>query len=137
MYQFTHFLTYLLTYSMQRSPFWEANWFSVSQKIHRILWNLKVHIVCTRARHLSLYWASSIHSILPLPEDPLNIILPSTSGSYKWLFPSGFPTLYMPLLPLLHATCLAYLILDFITQIILGEEHRSLSSSLCSSKELL
>ena len=65
----------------------------------------------------------------------LNIILPSTSGSSKWLFPSGFPTqtLYMPLLTLLLATCLAHLILDFITQTILGEEYRSLSSSLRSS----
>jgi len=64
----------------------------------------------------------------------LNIILPSTSGFSKWPFPSGFPTktLYTPLLALLHATCLAYLILEFITQTILGEEYRSLSSSLCS-----
>ena len=33
----------LLTYSMQQSPSWEANWFAASQEIPRILWNPKVH----------------------------------------------------------------------------------------------
>jgi hypothetical protein len=33
----------LLTYSMQQSPSWEANWFVASQEIHHILWNPKVH----------------------------------------------------------------------------------------------
>ena len=36
-------LTQLITYSMVQSPSWEANWFAASQKISRILWNLKVH----------------------------------------------------------------------------------------------
>jgi len=35
-------LTYLLTYSMEQSPSCEANWFSASQEILRILWNPKV-----------------------------------------------------------------------------------------------
>ena len=34
---------FLLTYSMQHSPSWEANWFSASQEIPLILWNPKVH----------------------------------------------------------------------------------------------
>ena len=34
---------YLLTYSMEQSPSWEANRFSASQEIPRILWNPKVH----------------------------------------------------------------------------------------------
>ena len=34
---------YLLTYSMEQKPSWEANWFSASQEISRILWNPKVH----------------------------------------------------------------------------------------------
>jgi len=37
------FPTYLLTYSVKQSPSWEANRFSASQEIPRILWNPKVH----------------------------------------------------------------------------------------------
>jgi len=36
-------LTYLLTYSMEQSPSWEANRFSLSPEIPRILWNPIVH----------------------------------------------------------------------------------------------
>jgi hypothetical protein len=39
----TYHLTYLLTYSMVQSPSLEANWFTASQEIPRILWNPKVH----------------------------------------------------------------------------------------------
>ena len=49
-------------------------------------------------------------------------------------FPSGFPTktLYTLLLSPTCATCPTHLILDFITRTMLGEEYRSLSSSLGS-----
>ena len=39
----TELLIYLLTYRREQSPSWEANRFSVSQEISRILWNSKVH----------------------------------------------------------------------------------------------
>ena len=39
----TYLITYVLTYSMQLSPSGEANRFSASQEIPRILSNLKVH----------------------------------------------------------------------------------------------
>ena len=75
-------------------------------------------------RHHSISWKTGLilssHLCLGLP-----------SG----LFLSGFltKTLYMPLLSLIRATCPAHLILlDFITRTILGEEYRSLSSTLCS-----
>jgi len=56
-------------------------------------------------------------------------------GLPSGLFLSGFPTenLYTTLLSPIRATCPTYLILlDFITRKTLGEQYRSLSSSLCS-----
>ena len=35
--------TYLITYSMEQSPSWKANWFSATQQIHCILWHPKGH----------------------------------------------------------------------------------------------
>jgi len=66
----------------------------------------------------------------------LNIILPSTPVSFQVVsFPqiSQTKTIYSPLLSLIHATCPTYLIfLYLITRNILGEEYRSVSSSVCS-----
>ena len=92
----------------------------------------------TSVRHLSLSCASPIQSIYPHPTSWISIIILSTHqrlGLPSGLFPSGFPTksLYNRLSSPLRATCQAHLILlDFITRTILGEEYRSLSSSLCS-----
>ena len=64
-----------------------------------------------------------------------NSILPSTPGSSKWPFSLRFPTktLYTPPLSPIRATCPAHIILlDLITRTILGEQYRSLISSLCS-----
>ena len=53
------------------------------------------------------------------------------SGLFPWGFPTKTP--YTPLLSPIHNTCPTHLILlDLITGIILGEEYRSLSSSLHS-----
>ena len=65
----------------------------------------------------------------------LNIILPSTSGSPNWTLTLSFPhqnPVYAFPFPTL-ATCPAHpILLNFITRAILGEENRSLRSSLCS-----
>ena len=130
--------THGLTYSMEHSPSWEANRFSASQEIPHILWNPKVHTVYTSARHLSLSWARSIQSIPPYPTSWRSILMLSSHlslGIPSGLFHSGFPTqnLCTPLLSPIRATCPApHILLDFITQTILGKEYRWLISSLCS-----
>ena len=91
----------------------------------------------TNLRHLSLSWPSPIQSIYPHPTSWRSVLILSTHlclGLPSGLLPSGFPTktLHTPFSPI-RATCPAHLILlEFITRTILGEEHKSFSSSLCN-----
>jgi hypothetical protein len=98
-------ITYLLTYSMEQSPFWEANRFSASQEILRILWNPKVHYRV----HKCPPTVSILSQISPAHAPTsqflkihLNIILLSTPGSPKWSLSFRFPhqnSLYASPLP--------------------------------------
>jgi len=121
----------ILTYSMEQSPSCEANRFTTSQEIPRILWNPNVH-----------YRIHKCPSTVPLLShlNPVHTPHPTSWRSHLrlglscGLFPSGSPPnpVHASRLPI-RATCPAhFILLDFIIRRILGEEHRTLSSSLCS-----
>ena len=123
---------------MEQSTCWEANRFSSSQGIPLILWNSKVHYRIHKCPPTSLSWASSIQSMPPHPTSWRSILILSSHlrlGFQSGLLPSGFPTKtwYMSLHCPIRATCSAHVVLlNLITRTILGEQYRSLSSSLCS-----
>ena len=79
-------LTYLLTYSMEHGPSWEANRFSASQDVLHISWNQKVHYrmyKCPPPVPI-LNQLYQVHTPTPhFLKTHLNIILPSTPGSLK------------------------------------------------------
>ena len=94
-----------------------------------------------RIRHLSLSWARSIQVT---PSEKIssrlilsNIILPSTPISSKWSFPSVSPLkscVHPSLLPYraICSVCLFHQELPgWYTRVILGEEYKSWSTSLC------
>ena len=121
----------LLNYAMEKSPSWEANRFSASQEISRILWNPNVHYRIYKCLPRAPSWARSIQSMPTHPTTWRSILIRSSNLCLDLsgcLFPFRLPSSL-----LLRATCPTHLILlDFITQTILGDEYRSLSSSLCS-----
>ena len=74
-------MVYLLTYSLEQSPTWEANSSSANQEIPGILWNLKVHYRVHKCpppvpirSQLDPVHASTSHFL----KIHLNIILPRT-----------------------------------------------------------
>ena len=133
-------LTYLLTYLLTPCSRVLLEKLAGSQPIKKFpaFYGTRRFITAfTSARHLSLFWARSIQSMPPHPTSWRSISILSSHlylGLLSCLFLSGFPTktLYAPLLFPIHATWPVHLILDFVTRTILGEQYRSLSSSLCS-----
>jgi len=76
----------LLTYSLEQSPSWESNRFSGSQEIaprfvgpEGLLPQSQVPVAYPYPEP-----DQSNQFPIPLPEILLNIILPSTLGSFKW-----------------------------------------------------
>jgi len=105
-----------LTYSIEQSSSWEANWFSASQEIPRILWKPKVHYRIHKCpppvpilRLIDAVHYPTFHFL----KSHLNIILPSKPGSSKWSLFFRFPhqqPVYTAPLPV-RVTCPAHLIL--------------------------
>jgi hypothetical protein len=88
--------TYLLTHYMEQSPSWEANRSSVGQEIPYIFMETEGPLPHSQvpARHLSLFWASSIQSVPPHPTSWRAILILFSNlclGLLSGLFPSGYP----------------------------------------------
>ena len=104
-------VTCLFTYSMEQSPSWEANWLSVSQEIHHVLWDPKVHYrdyKCPTPAPI----LGQINPVLAHPFHLLrfhrNIIPPSTPGSFAWFLSLMFP----PPKLCMHLFCPQYVLLS-------------------------
>ena len=67
-------LTYVVTYSVEQSPFWKGDWLLASQEIPCILWKPNVHYRVRRCRPpvRILNQLDLVHALtsIPLPEDP-------------------------------------------------------------------
>jgi len=101
-----YLLTYLFTYWLtlwSRVLLEKLSGFQLVKKFPALYENRRFITADTSARHLSLYWASSIQSIHPHPTSWRSVLILSSNlrlGLSSGLVPSGFPikTLYTHLL---------------------------------------
>ena len=124
---------------MKQTPSWEANRSSSSQEIPAFYGNRRLITAFTRASHLSLSRSRAIQSMLTIPllEDPEQFSPCSPSHFLKIHFTVTLPSIARaskcPLLlkfpnqnPVpIRATCTThFIVLDMITPLISGEEHK-------------
>ena len=87
-------LTYLLTYSLEQNPSWEANGFSACQEITRILWNPKVHHRILKCPPPVPILSQINPDRIPQSTSWRSILILSSHLRHcfpRALFPSGFP----------------------------------------------
>jgi hypothetical protein len=138
-YLLTYLLTDLLTHSIEQNPSWEANQFSDSQEIPCIVWNPKVHYPihkCPSPVHI-LSQLNPVDTPHPTSWRCILILSSYMTGSPQQSLSLRFPhqnPVHTSILPHMHYIPHPshIILLDLITQTILGEEYRSFSSSLCS-----